>query len=228
PAIAQVLFVNAIDSDITASLAIPSINIIGNTVQPRSVDDTYYNINNNVAQEPDGTVRFEVNYNGTILTTNQTLEALKSYTLYLTGTLDNPELLFIEKTRNQNTISAGLVGLDAVNLAPETNNVVLFIDATRVGFGVSPVDVLFRGLGVPEQFGTLNYQDNAELFFPSNTIFQIPIWATVNGQRISNDSFILLPPDIDGNFGTFMLFPNATAPEGHTLVFINNSNLLPQ
>ncbi|MBP2831537.1 hypothetical protein J8281_04990, partial [Aquimarina sp. U1-2] len=41
PAIAQVLFVNAIDSDITASLAIPSINIIGNTVQPRSVDDTY-------------------------------------------------------------------------------------------------------------------------------------------------------------------------------------------
>lgn len=228
PAIAQVIFVNAIDSDGIASLSIPSIAITGNPVQPRSVDDRYYNIDKNIAQESDGTVLFEVNYNGNTLFTNQTLEALKSYTMYLAGTSNNPELLFVEKTKNQNTIPIGIVGLDAINLAPDTDNVVLFIDATSAGFGVLPVDTLFGGLGVSEQFGTLNYRDNSEIFFPSNTLIPLPIWATVNGQRISNDAAILLPPNRDGNFGTFMLFPDTSAEFGHTLIFINNSDLLPE
>ncbi len=228
PAIAQILLVNAIDAASTATLKIPSIGISGDPVASKNTDNTYYDIDTNIATEADGSVLLEVDYNGTTLTTNQTLEALKSYTLYLVGTEDNPEILFVEKTRNQNSIGVGLVALDAINLAPETDNVVLFIDATTAGFGILPVDAVFGVLGVPEQFGVINYKENVEIFFPSNSLIPLPIWATVNGERISNNANITLAPNSDGSFGTFMLFPDANAENGHTFIFVNNTNLLPQ
>ncbi|MGB5818429.1 MAG: hypothetical protein WBG90_03015 [Saonia sp.] len=228
PAIAQVLLVNAIDASPPATLNIPAIGVSGNPVASKNTDDSYYNIDTNIAAEADGTILMEVEYNGAVVRTNQTLEALKNYTLYLIGTENDPEILFIEKTKNQNTIGIGLVGLDAINLTEGTNNVILFIDATTAGFGILPVDSLFGGLGVPEQFGILDYRDNSEIFFPSNTLIPLPIWATANDIRISNDAAITLTPNVDGNFGTFMLFPDTSAPEGHLLKFINNSDLLPQ
>jgi len=229
PAIAQVLFVNAIDAPIDASFAVPSVNVQGNPVAARNAGDTYHNIDTNVAVEPDGTVRLEVSYNGAVLTTNQRLEALGSYTLYLVGTEVNPELLFIEKTRNQNTIGLGLVSIEAINLAEGTNNVVLFIDGTGVGGSIAPVDLFFQQfLGISEEFGILNYQDNVEIFIPSSPLLPLPIFATVNGVTISNETAITLTSGADGSFGTFILFPDANAPLGHTLTFINNTSLLPQ
>ena len=229
PAIAQVLFVNAVDSPLDASFAVPSVTIQGNPVASKNADDTYYNIDNNVAIESDGTVLFEVNYNGAVLTTNQTLEALGSYTLYLVGTEANPELLFIEKTRNQNTIGLGQVSLDAINLAEGSDNVVLFIDGRSINAPLAPVDLFFQQfLGITDAFGVLNYQDNGEISIPSNPLLPLPIFATINNIPISNETAISLIPGADGSFGTFILFPDASAPLGHRLTFINNSSLLPQ
>ena len=229
PAIAQVLFVNAIDAPLDASFSVPSVTIQGNPVASKNADDTYYNIDNNVAVESDGTVLFEVSYNDTVLTTNQTLEALGSYTLYLVGTEANPELLFIEKTRNQNTIGLGQVSLDAINLAEGSDNVVLFIDGRSINAPLAPVDLFFQQfLGVMEAFGALNYQDNGEISIPSNPLLPLPIFATINNIPISNETAISLTSGADGTFGTFVLFPDASTPLGHTLTFINNSSLLPQ
>ena len=226
PAIAQILLVNAIDSEQTASLIIPAVNIIGSPVVSKNADVTYHNIDTNISAQDDGTTLIEIDYNGTTLSVNENIEALRSYTIYLIDTEEAPEILLIEKTRNQNTIGLGLVGLDAVNVSEQTENVVLFIDATAFGFGIVPVDAVFGALGVPEQFGALNYQDNTEIFFPAANVNPLPIWATVNGQRISNNAIIDLPGN-DADFGTFILFPDASSENGNTLTFINNTQLLP-
>ena len=226
PQNAQILFVNGIDTDQLATLMVPDVNLIGSPVAARNAEDTYHNIDTNIATLEDGSTLIEVSFNGAVISTNDTLDALKSYTIYLVGTEENPEIAIIEKTRNQNTIGLGLVGLDFVNLSQGADNAALFIDATPFNFGIVPLDALFGALGVPEQFGALNYLDNTELFFPSNNVNPLPIWATVNGVRISNNVTIGLPP-IQGNFGTFILFPDASSENGNTLVFLNNTELLP-
>lgn len=228
PVFAELLFVNAIDSGQGASLNIPAVGIAGEEVAALSADATYYDIDLNIAANNDGEVELSVDYDGNTLQLTETLSALGSYTLYLVGTADNPELLLITKTRNQNTIPPNLVGLDFVNLAPETENVVLFIDASAFGYGILPIDTLFNGLGLPESFGALNFKQSSELFYPAANIFPVPIWATINGQRVSNDSAIQLPTGQEGNFGSFLLFPDSSAEHGHTLSFINNSELLPE
>ena len=111
PAIAQVLLVNAIDANPTATLNVPAANIIGNPVASLSVDATYHNVDTNIATQAVGTTLIEIEYNGTIISTNETLEALKVYTLYLIGTEESPQIIIIEKTRNQNNIGIGLVGV---------------------------------------------------------------------------------------------------------------------
>lgn len=228
PANAQLLLVNAIDGAEAASLNVAAMEIAGAPVTSGSADATYYNIDLNIAQEADGTVTIEVPYGNQTLTLNANLEALRSYTLYVLGEVANPELLLVEKGLNQNTIPPTFVALDAIMLSPGIDNVQLFIDATSVGFGILPVDNLFIGLGLPDSFGILNYQQNKEIIFPFQSVIPLPIWATVNGQRISNDAVIGLPNGIEGNFGTFILFPDANAEFGNTLTFLNNSELLPQ
>lgn len=227
PLIANVLLVNAIAGSESARLSIPDLAIEGAFVAPLSADETYYAVNLDQAQNSEGLVQLDVIFNGTTLSLTEPLKALGSYTLYLVGTLEAPEVLLVEKSINENTLPPGLVGLDAINLSPESDSVVLFIDATSVGFSILPADVLFQGLGISQSFGSLNFRTNAELFFPANTILPLPIWATVNNQRISNDAVILLPPNVEGNFGTFVLFPDPSSEFGNTLTFINNSDLLP-
>ena len=226
PAIAQILLVNAIDSEATASITIPAVNIIGSPVASKNADVTYHNIDTNLSTQDDGTTLIEIDYNGSIISTNENIEALKNYTIYLVGTAEAPETLLIEKTRNQNTIGLGLIGLDAVNVSEQTENVVLFIDATAFGLGILPLDAVFGALGVPEQFGALNYLDNTEIFFPTASVNPLPIWATIDGQRISNNAIIDLPGN-DADFGTFILFPDASSENGNTLIFVNNTELLP-
>lgn len=229
PAFTQVLFVNAIDAEETAIFNVPSINIIGAPVASKNTGVSYVNIDTNVSKETDGTTLLKVQYNGANLTINKNLEALKVYTLYLVGTLETPELLLLEKLNNQNSISVGLVGLEYINLS-QINNTVLFIDVTGVNLASVPIsfDTLLSTLGLPGNTGTLSFKENSELFFPSSRILPLPIFATVNGSSISNNSFITLEAGVDANFGTFALFPDASAPDGHILKFINNSSLLPQ
>ena len=234
PANAQVLFVNAIDSVNTALFTVPAVDIIGNAVSARDTSEIYYNIDTNISDNDDGTTLLQVEYNGDILTINETLEALKSYTLYLAGSEENPQLFFIEKVFNQNTITNGNIGLDAINLNENNANIVLFIDATFAGFGEVPLDNLFIGfLGLEQGFGLLNFPSvsneilSNDILFPSESIIPLPIWATINGERISNNVVINLPASVDSNFGTFMLFPDASSVTGNTLIFVNNSELLP-
>lgn len=226
PVFAQILFVNGIDANNDASLSIPSIELNGHPVPPLNPDNTYYNIDLNLASNTDDAVLLQVDYNGTKLELQHIFKPLESYTLYLVGAEENPELILIQKTRNQNTIPATLVGLGVINLAPNTNDVELYIDATSVGYDILPIDILFTGFGIPESFGLNDYKGNSEIYFPSNSLIPLPIWATVNGQRISNDSNITL--NEEGNFGTFILYPDANSEFGYTLNFINNSELLPE
>ena len=228
PANAQLLLVNAINSSNSASLQVDAVEISGNPVASGTVDATYYNIDLNIAQNTDGTVTLEVPFGDQTLSLDANLEALKSYTLYVVGSSDAPELLLVEKFLNQNTLLPTFIGLDAIILSPGVNNVQFFIDATSIGFDVLPIDNLFIGLGLPDSFGVLNYQENKEIIFPFQSVIPLPIWATVDGQRISNDTVIGLPNGVDGNFGTFILVPDADAQHGNTLSFINNSDLLPQ
>ena len=100
------------------------------------------------------------------------------------------------------------------------------IEPISPGGGVIPLDILLASRNVPQAIGALNYQENAEILLPTALVFPLPIWATVNGQRISNDTAISLPMNIDNNFGTFMLFPDAASENGNTLIFVNNSCLL--
>ncbi|MEM9078871.1 MAG: hypothetical protein AAGC43_17655 [Bacteroidota bacterium] len=228
PAIAQILLVNAVDGPDSAALNVNAAAISGENVSSGSTDTTYYDINLDLAQDADGLVSLEVSYGGQVLTLDAELLALRSYTLYVVGDTSAPELLLVEKVLNQNTIPQTFVGLDAIMLAPGVDNVQFFIDATGIGFGVLPIDTLFLGLNLPESFGILSFSENKEIVFPFQSVLPLPIWATVNGQRISNDTVIGLPNGVEGNFGTFILFPDADAEFGNTLTFINNSELLPQ
>ncbi|MEM1406473.1 MAG: hypothetical protein AAGG59_06845 [Bacteroidota bacterium] len=228
PQLANILLINGIDSDQSAVLRIPSANITGNSVASLSSDNTYYEINLNQSTDVDGNVAIEVDFNGSTLSATQTMQALQSFTVYLVGTLEAPELLIVSKKYNQNTIPPNLVGLDAINLSSEVSGMVLFIDATAVGFTVLPVDVLFGSLGVTEALGELDFKDNAELLFPTASILPLPIWATVNGVRVSNDVNITLNNAAAGQFGTFVLYGQASAEFGNTLKFIENSALLPE
>lgn len=222
------LFVNAIEGNESATFNVPTVGISGNDVAPFFADDQYYVVNLNEARNSDGDVELLVEYNGNTLTVTETLTALKNYTLYLVGTVDAPELLLVEKLLNKNTLPTSFVGLDYINLAPDLSDAVLYIDATSVGFAIMPIDLLFTGLGLPDNFGSLNYKENKERFFPANSIFPLPIWATVNGVRVTNDTAINLPAGQSGNFGIFMIFQDASATDGYTLKFINKSELLPQ
>ncbi|MEM8928645.1 MAG: hypothetical protein AAGC45_10610 [Bacteroidota bacterium] len=228
PANAQLLLVNAVDGLDSASLNVPAVELNGEPVAALSTDTTYYNVDLNIAQGSDGTVAIEVPYGDQTLALDANLEALRSYTLYVVGNSETPELLLVEKTLNQNTLPPTFIGLDAIMLSPGVDNVQLFIDATSIAFGVLPLDNLFIGLGLPDSFGILSYQENKEIIFPFTSVIPLPIWATVNGQRISNDAVIGLPNGVEGNFGTFVLFPDSNAEFGNTLTFINNSELLPQ
>ncbi|WP_405414511.1 PKD domain-containing protein [Maribacter sp. Asnod1-A12] len=228
PVIAQVLLVNTIDADIDAILSVPELDITGNAVAKHSADDTYYNIDLNVAQNSDGNVVLNVNYNGTTLSIEESLGALKNYTIYLIGTEIAPELLLVEKTKNANTIPIGIVGLDAINLSPGLENVELYIDATSFNFGIVPVDLLFGQLGVVESFGLLSYKDNSEIFYSATSIFPLAIWGAVNQERVTNDTFISLTNGESGKFGTFVIVKDASSTEGNKIIFINNSSLLPE
>lgn len=228
PANAQVLLVNAVDGPNTAALNVAAVELAGEPVNAGSVDTTYYNIDLNVAQGAEGTVALAVAYGDQTLTLDAELAALRSYTLYVIGEASAPELLLLEKVLNQNTLPPTFVGLDAIALSPGVDNVQLFIDARGAGFDILPLDELFIGLGLPDSFGVLDFQVNKEIVFPFQSIIPLPIWATVNEQRISNDAVIGLPNGVDGNFGTFILVPDAGSQFGNTLLFINNSDLLPQ
>ncbi|MEM9920393.1 MAG: hypothetical protein AAF990_20010 [Bacteroidota bacterium] len=227
PANAQVLLFNAIDGDETASLKVGAVEVSGSAVSALSGDVTYHNIDMNIAEEANGSVAVEVLYGNQTLRLDANMEALKSYTLYVVGTSAAPELLLLEKTLNQNTLPPTFVGLDAIVLSPGVNDVQLFIDATSIGFGVLPLDNLFMGLGLPDVIGSLDYKGNKEIVFPFQSIIPLSIWATVNGQRISDDTAIGLPNGEDGNFGTFVLVPDASSQFGNKLMFLNNSDLLP-
>jgi hypothetical protein len=229
PAFAQILFVNAVDDAETATLKIPSVNHIGVSVASKNTDASYLNIDTNVSKQTDGTTVLEVLYNGQTLTANKNLEALKSYTLYLVGTKENPELFLVEKLNNQNSIGFGLVSIAYINLA-QTDNTTLYIDVTSVNLAPFPIpfDLLLSTLGIPGSLGVLSYKENGELFFPSRQVLPLPIFSAANGIKISNETVISLPTGVDANFGTFILFPDASATDGHTLKFINNSSLLPQ
>ncbi|MCG8306524.1 MAG: hypothetical protein MI975_03975 [Cytophagales bacterium] len=228
PQLADILLVNGIDSDNSAILSIPSANITGNAVPGLSADDTYYSLNLIQSADGDGNVKLDVEFNGSTLSLTQNMTALESYTLYLVGTPDAPELIIVPKRYNQNTIPPNLVGLDAINLSSGVEDVILLIDATAFGFGILPVDILFGSLGVEESFGALDYKGNAEILFPTGTIVPLPIWATAGGERISNDVAITLNNKDNGQFGTFILFPYASSELGNRLVFLDNSDLLPQ
>lgn len=230
PAIAQVLLVNAIDGVSNATLTVSSTGLSGNTVAPLSADSSYLNIDLNIAGNAENNVVLEVSYNGEVLTSSQQLVPLGSYTLYLIGTESTPEILFVQKLRNQNTIPAGLAGLDHINVAAGVDNVTLFVDARVVGFGDEngiPVDALFSTVGL-ETVGILNSGDNTEIFLNANQIFALPTWATINGVRISNSAFLTLNSGEERTFGTFVLFSDADSEFGNTFSFINNSTLLPQ
>ncbi len=226
PLIATVLLINAIEGDEAARLEVPAANIQGNAVAPLNPDETYYPINLDEAADAEGNVELNVNYNNATLSVTGALSALGSYTLYLTGSQEAPELSLVAKRYNENTIPLTLVGLDAANVAPGVNDMVLFIDARAVGFDIVPVDLLFGGLGVVEQFDTLNYQQNAEILFAKSSLLPLPIWATVNGERVSNSASIALNTTDEGQFGTFVLFKDGSSEHGNTLTFINNSALL--
>jgi len=228
PVLAQVLLVNTIDAENEAILSIPALDITGNPVGKHSADDTYYEIDLNVAQNTEGNVVLNVDYNGTTLSIEENLGALKNYTLYLTGTETEPELLFVEKIKNENTLPLTLVGLDAINLSPGLDNVELYIDASSFNFGTVPLDLLFGQLGVVESFGLLSYKDNSEIFYDASSIFPLPIWGAVNAERVTNDTFISLTNGESGKFGTFVIVKDASSAEGNKIIFINNSSLLPQ
>ncbi|MEM9648174.1 MAG: hypothetical protein AAF969_06820 [Bacteroidota bacterium] len=230
PAITQVLLVNAVDGASEATLTVSSAGLSGNAVAPLSADSSYLNIDLNIVGGAENNVTLEVNYNGTILSTTQQLAPLGSYTIYLVGTEANPEILFVQKQRNQNTIPGGLAALDHINIATGVDNVTLFVDARAVGFGDEngiPVDALFSAVGL-EPVGTLNFGNNTEIFLDANQIFALPTWATINGLRISNSAFLTLNAGEERTFGTFVLFADADSEFGNTLSFINNSTLLPQ
>ena len=225
---AQILLVNAVDGGDTASLVVEVVELQGEPVSPGSADTTYYNVDLNIAQGTDNTVALSVDVGSQTLSLDAELQALRSYTLYVVGDASAPELLLVEKVLNQNTIPQTFVALDATVLNPDVTGMQFFIDATSIGFGVLPLDNLFIGLGLPDSFGILSYQENKEILFPFQSVLPLPIWATVNNERISNDTVIGLPNGVDGNFGTFILFPDSNAQFGNTLIFLNNSELLPQ
>ncbi len=228
PAIAQVLLVNAVDGANTASLQVDLAEISGEPVAPGQADVTYHNIDTNVSSNADGTVTLKVPFGDNILSLDAELEALNSYTLYVTGTEESPSLSIVTKFLNQNSLPPTLIGLDAINMAPGVDNMQFFIDATALGFGELPIDALFIGLGFPDSFGLLNYSQNKEIVFPAQSVLPLPIWATVNGQRVSNNTFIGLTTGEDGKFGTFLLVKDSNSEFGNTLTFINNSDLLPE
>lgn len=229
PANAQVLLVNAIDGADTATLSVASVDINGAAVAALDTDVEYYNIDLNIAESSAGTIALAVAYGDQNLTLDAELEALKSYSLYVVGTTTTPELLLIERRLNQNSTQDGFVGLGQTILSPGVDNVVLFIDATNVGFGEAPLDaVLQAATAAVGTFGVVSYKESSEVALPANSINPLPIWATVNGQRISNSTIIGLPAGVSSNFGTFALLPDSTSEFGNTLVFINNSELLPE
>ena len=227
PSTANVLLVNAIEGSEEARLVMAEIRIEGNPVSPLNADDTYYSINLEAAADAEGNVVFNVEYNDSTLSITRPVTALASYTLYLAGGQDTPELILIEKRYNETTIPLSWVGLDAVNMAPGISDMVLWIDATTVGFSVSPIDPLFRGLGVREEFGVLSFGQSGEILFPKGNLSTVPIWATQNGERISTDSGITLNRIDEGQFGTFILFEDSSSEFGYTLKFVNNTELLP-
>lgn len=229
PLNAQLLFVHGIEDNQSATLNIPDAEIEGNAIQPLSADSTYYNINLNLVKGD--SVTLFVDYGGSQLQTKAKLNALGSYTLYLIGSASSAELYLVEKTLNQNTLFPTTVGLEFINLAPNTNGVELWIDATipgQLNFGDIPLDNLLEFLGSTTTFGEIDYKANNEILLLANQILPLPIWAQVNADRISNDAANTLPPGVEKNFGTFILFPDSSAEFNHTLKFINNSNLLPE
>lgn len=228
PRVATVLLVNAIEGQEAARIQIPSANIEGDEVAPLSADNTYHRIVLDETADAQGNVTLNVLYNDSTLTVSNPLEALSSYTLYLVGSESNPELIFDQKRYNENTTLPGQAGLGATNLSSTVDDMVLFIDASSFALGIRPVDAIFSGQGVPEQIGPLNFGQSADILVPLALIFPLPIWATVNGERVSNDSGIALNRDDANQFGTFVLFEDSSSAFGNTLVFINNSALLPE
>ena len=227
PQLASVLFVHAIEGEQPASMSIPATGIASGEVTPLSADATYHNVNLDEAADQNGNVTLNVDYNNVTLSTTGAMAALGFYTLYLTGTEDNPELILIEKAFNPNTIPPTSVGLAAANMATGVDNVVLFIDASAIASAVIPLDLLFENQGVSGRFGVLNFGSKSELLFPANALLPLPIWATVDGERISNDATITLNNTDSGQFGSFILFKDGSSEFGNTLRFVNNSALLP-
>ena len=227
PLIASVLFIHAIEGSQPATMSIPSTGIVSDEVTPLNTDATYHSVNLGEAADQNGNVTLNVDYNNTALSTSGSLRALGFYTLYLAGSEENPELILIEKTLNPNTIPPTLVGLAAANMAAGVDNVVLFIDATSIASDIISLDLLFESQGAPGRFGILNFGEKGEVLFPANALLPLPIWATVNGERISNNATITLNNTTSGQFGSFILFKDSDAEFGNTLRFVNNGDLLP-
>ena len=227
PQIAEVLFVNGIDSNESASMSILSAQITGSSVAPLSTDNTYYAINIGQAADADGNLEIQVDFNGSTLSETINVQPLGNYVVYLVGTTANPELFVDVKAINNNTLPAGLTGLGAVNLAPDVSAMVLFIDGTAFNVGILPLDLVLQQNGSPTTIGELGFKQSGEVFFPTTGLLPLPIWATENEQRISNDSNISLSNAGVGQFGTFILFPDASSAEGYRLTFIANNALLP-
>ncbi|MEM6768195.1 MAG: hypothetical protein AAF824_19040 [Bacteroidota bacterium] len=226
PQLAEVLLVNAIDAGQPATLRVPSIQLTSQPIAALEADITYHAIDLGLAADASGNVGIEIDYNGATISEELSLRALTNSVIYLTGSVSSPELLVTTKIYTNNSQPMGFSGLDAINLA-DVSDMVLFIDATAFNFGILPLDILFTSLGLPQTFGPLNFKQNAEVLFPTSSIVPLPIWATVSEERISNDSAIELNSSGDGQFGTFILFPDASSPLGHKLTFLNNSALLP-
>ena len=227
PATSQLIFVNAIEGPETASLQISSIDYVLNSIGFGETSPSYNTIILAEAQNADGKVEIEVLYGGQTLSLSTDMESLKSYTVYLTGTVDDAELLITEKVFNQSNLLAGNAGLDAINLSPGLENVEFFIDASSVGFGVVSIDQLFAALGVQGGFGSLNFKENSELSVVDGYLLPLPVWAQVNGERVSNDAFMNFSNLAIIKFGTFMLVSDSSAEFGNTFQFIANSDLLP-
>ncbi len=229
PVFAQVLFVNAIDGETEANWRVPSVEVASEPVSPLSTDSQYYDVDLNVAPDAEGNVTFEVDYGETTLSLSEPLEVLTNYTLCLAGTPEAPELFLFRTINDLNTLTADRAGLSFLNLAPETNDVVLFVDAVPLGFPVvAPLDAVLEDQREADRFGVLDYQEKGEVEISGLLISPLDIWATVEGARISNNANITLPVGQGGGFGTFILFADADAENDHQLIFVNNVALLPQ
>ncbi|MEM9983295.1 MAG: hypothetical protein AAF734_12425 [Bacteroidota bacterium] len=229
PALAQILFVNAIDGETEATWRVPSVEVASEPVAPLSTDSQYYNIDLDDIPDAEGNVTFEVDYGENTLSLTEPLEVLSNYTLCLVGTPEAPELLLFQTINNLNTLTTDRAGLTFLNLAPETNDIVLFVDAVPLGFPtVAPLDNVLLGQGESETFGALDYQEQGEVNISGLLISPLDIWATAEGARISNNANITLPSGQGGGFGTFILFADDEAENGQQLVFVNNVALLPQ